>query len=225
MSILSPQWTLAFAALALSCSAAAQTAERGASRVLTLNLASVDPSSNYQLTPQANESGVSGVDQALSFASTEGITLGFGIEDRGGRFMLEYYYANSDIEAPPFAVTDDTATHRTHTLFYSGYWVPDIYWGLKGILGAGIGYGEQTLTNTQAGDLEDRGWAYKFSGGLEYALLQNLSIYGLIERIYFDDLYDQVSVAGQGDSAAVSSRRQLQDSEQTRMALGINYRF
>lgn len=225
MSIQLRQWSSLVATLLVSCSALAQPATELPNRVLSLNLANIEASARYRLSAEQNELGITSSDADVGFASAEGAALAWGIEDGNGRVMLEYYYSDINLDYTPFASTGGTPSLQTHGLFYSGYWVPDIYWGVKGILGGGIGYAEQTLKNAQPDDLSERGWAYKFSGGLEYALIRNLSLYLLVERIHFNDINDNVELSGADDPATVAARRELQDNEQTRVGLGINFRY
>lgn len=210
MSIHFPKWTIALAAALVSSHSLAETVAVDPSYVVSINLSTLETSGDYGLSTD-EASGHS----ALDYASSTGYSLGWGIEDQSGRFMLEYYYSAVDIQSPPFEIASDRSRLKTHSLFYSGYWVPNIVWGVKGILGAGIGYSEQTLENAQLGKLRDRSLSVKASVGLEYAVVNRLSIYALAEGLFYGDVKDE---AGGAD-------RMLSDNEQLSYALGVNFRY
>lgn len=216
------QWGTAVASLLISCSALADP-ERLTNQVISINYSSIENSGSYRVTPYADNDEVA-VDAELEYSSEAGPALGWGIEQRNSRFMLEYYRSASDIEAAPFPVADATAERELQSVFYSGYWIPDIYWGLKGIVGAGVGYSEQTLNSSQ-GKFRERGWSYKISAGLEYAVLNNLSLYVLAENVFLREVDDEISISSGEGMTAVNAMRALDEGEQTRLGLGVNFRF
>lgn len=218
MSNHSYQWAAALLATFMSCNSSAEVVVHEPMRVLSVNVASVDTSGDY-----GSSNGVQ--EAALEYASATGYAIAWGIEDRNTRFMLEYYLSQANVESPPFAVENGQSQLEVHSLFYSGYWVPDIIWGVRGILGAGIGYSEQTLSNMQLGELSDRGWSFKASAGLEYAVLPNFSVYTLAEGLFHDDIEDSVSVQAEDMASTGVADRSLSGSQQLRIAVGINFRY
>lgn len=218
MSNPSYQWAAALLATFMFCNSSAEVVVHEPKRVISLNIASVDTSGDY-----GSSNGIPKT--ALDYASTTGYSIGWGIEDRDTRFMLEYYLSQAKVESPPFPVGNGQSQLKIQSLFYSGYWVPNILWGVKGILGAGIGYSEQTLNNVQLGEFSDRGWSFKASAGLEYSVMPNFSVYTLAEGLYHDDIKDSVSFPAEGTASAGVADRTLSGSEQLRIALGINFRY
>lgn len=214
------KWTTVVLTACLSCNSLADVTTNDTARIATINVGSVETSGDYRFN-----SGSSNTGAPLEYESATGLSLGFGIEDGSARFMLEYYYADPKIALPPFTADEGNPRMKTHSLFYSGYWVPDILWGVKGILGAGIGYSHQTLTNAQLAELEDHGWSLKASAGLEYAVMKNLSVYALAEGIFLHDMEDQVDYTAEGATVEGTADRAIRGNEQVRLALGINLRY
>lgn len=213
------KWTTVILTACLSCNSLADVTADEAVRIATINVGSVETSGDYRFTTDSTTGA------PLEYESSLGLSVAMGIEDGSGRFMLEYYYADPKIELPPFAVDEGSPRMKTHSIFYSGYWVPDILWGVKGILGAGIGYSHQTLTNAQLAELEDHGWSLKASAGLEYAVIKNLSVYALAEGIFLHDMEDRVDYTAEGSTVEGTADRAVRGNEQVRLALGINLRY
>lgn len=212
----------AVAGLLISCSALAQP-EQSTFQVISVSYSTIEDSGRYRLTPDGASSALP-IDAELEYDSAAGAALAWGIEQNNSRFMLEYYRSASDIESAPFPTSDAVAERELQSIFYSGYWVPTIYWGLKGIVGAGVGYSQQTLNSSQ-GSLRERGFSYKISAGLEYAVVNNLSVYILAENVFLREVDDEIAVAAGETTAAFSANRALEDGEQTRLGMGINFRF
>lgn len=192
----------------------------GAVSVISVNVGSTDTSGKYSFNSNSDTTNT-----PLDYASSTGLSLAWGIEDTSGRFMLEYYYSDAEVESPPFAQQGGLPHLKTHSLFYSGYWVPNIFWGIKGILGAGIGHSIQTLTHTQLPELEDHGWSLKTSAGLEYAVMGRLSVYALAEGILIHDMEDRVNHTSDNASTTKAVKRSISGNEQVRLSLGVNFRF
>lgn len=220
MSIQISKWATALLTTFISCSGLAEVITDTPAAVLSVNIGSTDTKGAYGFND-----GESIQEADLEYASSIGLALGWGIEDRNARFMLEYYHARPELESPPFAVDDGDSRLQIQSLFYSAYWVPNIYWGIKGILGAGVGYSKQTLDNAQLGKLSDHGWSFKASAGLEYAVINNLSVYVLAEGLYHDDIEDRVDYTVEGSTTVTSAERAIDGSEQLRFGLGINLRY
>lgn len=136
-----------------------------------------------KLFPSENDSA--GLDS--SGDSSDAIQLAWGVADSYARFTFEYYYQTGDL-------SDLDIDYEKSSLYFSGYWTPHLYAPkLYGILGAGIGGAQQSLqTNSESGNakFEDREAQFKWTVGLEYRLLESLTIFATIEKHYtkeFDD--------------------------------------
>lgn len=220
MSIHISKWAAALLTTFISCNALAEVVTPRSAAVISVNVGSTDTSGTYGFS-----GGESAQEVDLDYESGIGLALGWGVEDGNARFMLEYYHARADIDSPPFAVSNGSPRLEIQSLFYSGYWVPDIYWGIKGILGAGVGYSRQTLDNAALGKLSDHGWSFKASAGLEYAVINNLSVYVLAEGLFHDEIEDRVSYTAEGSTTVTNAERAIDGSEQLRFGLGINLRY
>lgn len=220
MSTRFSQWITALVAGLASCHSLAQAVVDEPQRVISFNLGSADTSGTYSsvTTTSARE-----VD--LDYASSPGFAIAWGIEDERGRVLLEYYRSDVEVESAPFAASGGAPELQVQSIFYSGYWVPDIYWGIKGILGAGVGYSEQSLDNARMGEIRDGGLSFKASVGLEYALFKTLSVYLLAESIYLGDVEDRVNLPSSGGTGGGITEITIDGNKQERLALGINWRY
>lgn len=208
---------LAILATCISCNAIAENVVDKTRYVLGVNAGSVDTSGDFGLRVNDNIS-----ESTLNISSETGYSVGWGIENSSARFMLEYYVTEADIESPSFNAGNATAVWETESMFYSGYWTPDIYWGIKGILGAGIGYSRHTLSNATPAKMKESDWAFKASAGIEYGVIRHLSIYALAEQLFHSSVGDYVADNG---TPPVVSQRSFSGLEQSRLSFGINYRY
>lgn len=145
-------------------------------------------------------------------AETDLVSVAWGVADETARFLVEYYHQTGDIDAFP-------AEYKKQSLFYSGYWTPNLYLqGLHGILGAGIGGAQLSLEsgNSLIGeDFEDREAQYKLTAGIEYRLMDIVTFYGTYER-HYTRTYSHWTEARQID---------VQDAEQSLVQFGVAARF
>lgn len=138
----------------------------------------------------------------LSLDDTTLLSLGWGVQHKQARFVLEYYHATTD-------TSDGSTELATDALYYSGYWLPTLYRGVKGVLGAGLGYAQQDASGAIDGKEGD--FSYKLSVGLEYQVFPRLSVYGVFEQLNLGDMRDETAI--------------ITGTEQQRLALGVNYYF
>lgn len=191
----------------------------GPQRIINVNAASTRTEGQFQLTQNSATPTLAVPKQDVDFDNTTSYSVGGGVESYQARFMLEYYYTQADVDALNLATGTVAAEQKSQALYYSGYWVPDILYGVKGILGLGVGYAEQKFNVPQYSQIKDEGLTYKFSAGLEYGLIKHLSIYAAVEQIYFKDQEDTVTASSDEAVAFVTN------NEQTRYAIGVNFRF
>jgi hypothetical protein len=153
--------------------------------------------------------------EVVTFDSGESIAIGWGVGDDNAKFLFEYYYSSIDINS--------LESLDKSSLFYSGYWTPELYFGIKGVLGAGVGITYIDLPRSGAGStaFKDRELEYKFSIGLEYQLCKSVGVYGLYERIYGNEYSDTYLLAGDAGVATAL----FDDSDQSRISLGISYTY
>ncbi len=191
--------------------------------VAGFNVGSYDTSSDYRFTHATSVDGETSAptiaEGALDLPSDTGYSLAAGIENGTMRIMLELYHSEVSVNASPLVFDGGASELETRSLYYSGYWLPDIYEGIKGILGAGVGYSRHYLSGNLVDELKDGGWSLKASAGLEYAINGRLSVYGLAEKMFHKDLEEQWSAETNNFTFAFSGH------EQTRLAIGLNYRF
>ncbi len=192
--------------------------------VLGFNVGSYDTSVDYRFTHATSVDGVAGAptvtEGALDLPSDTGYSLAAGIESSTLRIMLELYHSDVSVNASPLAFDGAASELETRSIYYSGYWLPDIYWGIQGILGAGVGYSRHYLSgNLVADELKDGGWSLKATAGLEYGINSRLSVYGLAEKMFHKELEEQWSTGTNNFTFSFSGH------EQTRLAIGLNYRF
>ena len=213
------KWTAGLLMAFVSVNSLAEVTRDLPRQVIGVSFGSVDTSGDYRF------SGASSSAAAIDFASSPSYSLVWGIEDANARFAFEYYHAEAEIESPPFDVTGAPAELITQSLFYSGYWTPGIRWGIRGILGAGIGYSQHQLNNTTLTELEEQSWSLKASAGLQYGITRMLSVYGMAENIIHDDLEDRVTYPAVGDTPGGTAGRSISGNKQLRVAVGLNIRF
>lgn len=116
---------------------------------------------------------------------SDALHLSWGLVEDSARFAIEYLYQTSD-----FGGFD--LDYTKHSLYYSGYWTPDL--GLKrlgeqwprihGILGGGIGVSELTLESGEeaiGSSFKDRGLQIKAAIGLEYRITPHFAVFGVYE--------------------------------------------
>lgn len=190
--------------------------------VVSINAGSYDTSTDFRMASASNveeDSPPTIAEGALDLSSDTGYSLAAGIENSRMRIMLELYHSEAPVNASPLVVGAGASELETRSIYYSGYWLPDIYWGIQGILGAGIGYSRHYLTGNLVDELKDGGWSLKASAGLEYGINSSLSVYGLAEMMFHKDLEEQWS------SQTTDYEFIFSGHEQTRLAVGLNYRF
>lgn len=138
-----------------------------------------------KLFPSADQS--SGWDSTGDSSST--LQLAWGVANPTTRFTFEYYYQSGDL-------SDLDIDYTKNSLYFSGYWTPNLFVPkLHGILGAGIGGAQQRLqadTNSGKANFKDREAQYKLTAGIEYRLMDSLTIFAAMEKHYtkaFDDYF------------------------------------
>lgn len=139
------------------------------------------------------------------------IAISWGVTDETARFVFEYYYQNMDLEGLP-------AEYTKHAIYYSGYWTPNLYLPrLRGILGAGIGGAELSLSSEDSlvDDFKDREFQYKLTAGLEYRLNKAIAIFGTYEQ-HYTRKYSHWAERRQVD---------VKDGDQTLVQIGLTARF
>lgn len=197
----------------VSCSSIADAVIEPPRYVLGGNIGSMDTSGDYGSRTDGS------IDKSpLDVSSDTGYSIAWGIENNTARVMLEYYATEADIESTPL----ETGQLKTESIFYSGYWIPDIYWGIKGILGAGVGYSRHTLSNVARRNMKESDWSFKASAGLEYGVHRNLAIYALADRLFHSSVGDYLTENG---TPPVVTQRTLSGLEQSRLSFGINFRY
>lgn len=179
---------------------------------------------------------------SLSYESGQFLTLGAGVQDGSARVMLELYRTDMDISRVGPAPDEDDAEsepdlssnqeRQTYLLYYSGYWRPEIIWGIHAVAGAGIGWGQQRLSWGEDEDRERvsaRGWSGKLTLGLEYQINPRLAIYASAETIRFTNLtrssYNTLEQPGGSDAAeiVINERYSIGSTSQDQYGLGIRY--
>lgn len=181
--------------------------------VLSVNTGSADTSGDFGTRAGENIS-----QSAFDVSSDTSYSVAWGIENSKARVMLEYYVTETEFDSAPLA----SGELKTESIFYSAYWIPDIYWGIKGILGGGIGYSRHALSNIGPDNLKESDWAFKVSAGLEYGPLPNLSIYALADLMFHESVGDYTTLDA---TPPVVLQRTISGLEQSRLAFGINFRF
>ncbi len=175
-------------------------------RNMTINASSVPEEYNAL---QVNQSG------------NHSYSLAWGLKEDSALFSFEYYSINTDANVASFEQGEMT----TRALFYSGYWVPEAFYGISAVVGAGVGYGFQKLkhVNDSFGNssMDGRGLSYKLSLGAHYKLFPNLSVYGLVEQHSYSDLSDSYSYSDGATDQIIS--RTLPKSKINLFNLGIMY--
>jgi hypothetical protein len=143
---------------------------------------------------------------------TDLVSVTGGVADVSARFLIEYYHQSGDL-------TGIGADYTKQGLFYSGYWTPNLYVPkLHGILGAGIGAAQIDLESDNAqigGDFEDREFQYKFTAGIEYRLIDLVTIFGTYEQHY----------SRKFTHSDAQRQIQVQDADQSVIQIGIAARF
>jgi hypothetical protein len=143
---------------------------------------------------------------------TDLVSVAGGVADVSARFLIEYYHQSGDL-------TGIGADYTKQGLFYSGYWTPNLYVPkLHGILGAGIGAAHLELESDNAligDDFEDREFQYKFTAGIEYRLIDLVTIFGTYEQHY----------SRKFTHSDAQRQIQLHDSDQSVIQIGIAARF
>ncbi|MCR6652105.1 MAG: hypothetical protein NVV73_11675 [Cellvibrionaceae bacterium] len=155
---------------------------------------------------------------------TDLVAVAAGVADVSARFLIEYYHQTGDL-------VGIGADYTKQSLYYSGYWTPNLYVPkLHGILGAGIGGSQITLEsdNDAIGDeFEDRELQYKFTVGIEYRLLDQLTIFGTYEKHYSNNFTHSFSRTDTSTNPSTVTQWQIdvQDSDQSVIQIGLATRF
>lgn len=140
------------------------------------------------------------------------VSVSAGVADVSARFLIEYYHQSGELSGA-------AADYTKQGLFYSGYWTPNLYVPkLHGILGAGIGAAQIDLESDNAqigGNFEDREFQYKFTAGIEYRLIDLVTIFGTYEQHY----------SRKFTHSDAQRQIQLHDSDQSVIQIGIAARF
>jgi hypothetical protein len=155
---------------------------------------------------------------------TDLVSVAAGIADVSARFLFEYYHQTGEL-------TGIGTDYTKQSLFYSGYWTPNLYVPkLHGILGAGIGGSQITLEsgNASIGDeFEDREVQYKFTAGIEYRLMDLVTIFGTYEQHYSRNFTHSFTRTDTSVTPSTTTHWQIdvQDSDQSVVQIGIAARF
>jgi hypothetical protein len=141
------------------------------------------------------------------------INLAWGVASDTVRFGFEYYNQTSNLSG-------FDAEYTKHSLFYSGYWTPNLFVPkLYGILGAGVGGAQLDLDSDDArigDDFTDREHQFKITIGVEYRFLDGLAAYGGWER-HFTSTYS--------DWITDEDRLTFKEDDQSGIVLGVIGRF
>lgn len=155
---------------------------------------------------------------------TDLVSVAAGIADVSARFLFEYYHQTGEL-------TGIGADYTKQSLFYSGYWTPNLYVPkLHGILGAGIGGSQISLESSNSSivnEFEDRELQYKFTAGIEYRLLEFVTIFGTYEQHYSNNFTHSFSRTDTSSTPSTTTHWQIdvQDSDQSVLQFGIAARF
>lgn len=207
------KWMATALLVCISGNSVAEAIAESPQYVLSVNIGSADMSGDF-----GTRAGESISQTPFDVSSDNSYSVALGIENTKARAMLEYYVTETGFDSAPLTAGE----LKTESIFYSGYWVPEIYRGIKGILGGGIGYSRHALDNIGPDNLKESDWAFKVSAGLEYGPLPNLSIYALADLMFHEGVNDYVT---QDATPPVVIQRTISSLEQTRLAFGINFRF
>lgn len=204
-------------------------------RVLALGggLADVDNHAFHSTSTGTQEGAEPDASQlSLSYDNGQFYTIAAGVQERNIRVMVEFYRTELNISIPETAPADEdeeqapelaTSHERTtQLLYYSGYWRPEIIWGVRAVAGAGIGWGQQRLNWGSGEDRQRfsaRGWSGKLSLGLEYQVTPRLGVYALAESISFNSLTEEEQTAASNDQF------RLDRTSQNQFGFGIHYLF
>ncbi len=154
---------------------------------------------------------------------TDLVSVAAGVADVSARFLIEYYHQTGEL-------TGIGADYTKQSLFYSGYWTPNLYVPkLHGILGAGIGGSQITLesSNDLINEFDDRELQYKFTAGIEYRLIDLVTIFATYEQHYSRNFTHSFSRTDTSTNPATVTHWQIdvQDSDQSVIQIGLAARF
>lgn len=213
MNIPLQKWMTTALLTCISCGSIADDVVEPPRHVLGLNTGSTDTSGDFSSRTNGDTS-----QSAFDVSSDTSYAVAWGIENTKARVMLEYYVTETNIES----LSPGNAELKTESIFYSGYWIPNIYWGIKGILGGGIGYSRHTLSNVALGNMKESDWSFKASAGVEYGVLRNLSIYALADLLFHSSVGDYVTPNA---TPPAVTQRTISGLEQSRLSFGVNFRY
>ncbi len=154
--------------------------------------------------------------ESLNFDSGTSVALGWGVGSETSRFMFEFYSSSIDFNS--------SESLDKSSVFYSGYWTPTLLFGIKGIVGGGVGVSYIELperASLGSPKFKNRGVEYKLSLGLDYQLNPKIGFYTLVEHIRGDDYTDSY-LAADGETAKVAA---FADDDQVRASVGLTFSF
>ena len=173
-----------------------------------LDFGSVSADANFVA---GSGSGAADIDSALA------PSLAWGVKNNYAAFAFEYYQADFDINNFNANGTTQAVRDEFKALYYSGYWTPRILTNVHGIVGAGVGFGYQTVEGGIFDRAEDGTFTYKFTLGLEYYLFPRLSVYGTYEALFVGDAEDEARAS----DTVVDF--EMNDFDLSRFAAGVRY--